>query len=97
MKPVFEAVAHRNPYPVECFSEDAWNQMVVKAFFIGSHLWPIQELDRRGNPRWRACLSILLRRVGGRTAVSGEVWRCVAPHADTEECGGWSARRSSRR
>jgi len=51
MKPVFEAVAHRNPYPVEFFSEDAWNQMVVKAFFIGSRLWPIQQLDERGNPR----------------------------------------------
>ena len=51
MKPVFEAVAHRNPYPVDFFGEDAWNQMVVKAFFIGSALWPIQALDRRGNPR----------------------------------------------
>ena len=69
MKPVFEAVAHRNPYPVECFAEDAWNQMVVKAFFIGSHLWPIQELDRRGNPRSgaharRSCPG----EMGGRTA-----------------------------
>jgi hypothetical protein len=85
MKPVFEAVAHRNPYPVEFFSEDAWNQMVVKAFFIGSHLWPIQELDRRGNPRLARMLVDLAqeRWAAGRPA-SGEVWRCVAQHADAE-------------
>ena len=85
MKPVFEAVAHRNPYPVEYFPEDAWNQMVVKAFFIGSHLWPIQELDRRGNPRLaRMLVDLAQERWAARRPVSGEVWRCVAPHADAE-------------
>ena len=85
IKPVFEAVAHRNPYPVECFAEDAWNQMVVKAFFIGSHLWPIQELDRRGNPRLaRMLVDLAQERWAAGRPVSGEVWRCVAPHADTE-------------
>jgi hypothetical protein len=85
MKPVFEAVAHRNPYAVEYFSEDAWNQMVVKAFFIGSHLWPIQELDGRGNPRLaRMLVDLAQERWAAGRPVSGEVWRCVAPHADTE-------------
>jgi hypothetical protein len=83
MKPVFEAVAHRNPYPVEFFSEDAWNQMVVKAFFIGSHLWPIQQLDQRGNPRLaRMLVDLAQERWAAGRPVSGEVWRCVAPHAD---------------
>jgi hypothetical protein len=83
MKPVFEAVAHRNPYPVECFAEDAWNQMVVKAFFIGSRLWPIQELDRRANPRLaRMLVDLAQERWAAGRPVSGEVWRCVAPHAD---------------
>jgi hypothetical protein len=85
MKPVFEAVAHRNPYPVEFFSEEAWNQMVVKAFFIGSHLWPIQDLDRRGNPRLaRMLVDLAQERWAAGRPVSGEVWRCVAPHADDE-------------
>jgi hypothetical protein len=85
MKPVFEAVAHRNPYPVECFGEDAWNQMVVKAFFIGSQLWPIQQLDRRGNPRLaRMLVDLAMERWAAGRPVSGEVWRCVAPHADAE-------------
>jgi hypothetical protein len=85
MKPVFEAVAHRNPYPVEHFAEEAWNQMVVKAFFIGSCLWPIQALDRRGNPRLaRMLVDLAQERWAAGRPVSGEVWRCVAPHADAE-------------
>jgi hypothetical protein len=85
MKPVFEAVAHRNPYPGETFAEDAWNQMVVKAFFIGSALWPIQGLDQRANPRLaRMLVGLAQERWAAQRPVSGEVWRCVAPHADDE-------------
>jgi hypothetical protein len=88
MKPVFEAVAHRNPYPVDFFGEDAWNQMVVKAFFIGSRLWPIQQLDERGNPRLaRMLVDLAQERWAAGRPVSGEVWRCVAPHADAEGLG----------
>jgi hypothetical protein len=85
IRPVFEAVAHRNPYPVEYFVEDSWNQMVVKAFFIGSHLWPIQGLDRRANPRLaRMLVDLAQERWAAGRPVSGEIWRCVAPHADSE-------------
>jgi hypothetical protein len=85
IKPVFEAVAHRNPYPRETFSEGAWNQMVVKAFFIGSTLWPIQGLDQRANPRLaRMLVGLAQERWAAQRPVSGEVWRCVAPHADRE-------------
>ena len=96
IKPVFEAVAHRNPYPRETFAEDAWNQMVVKAFFMGSTLWPIQGLDDRGNPRLaRMLVGLAQERWAAQRAVSGEVWRCVAPHADGEGVAalvkGWNA------
>ena len=49
MKPVFEAVAHRNPYPVECFAEDAWNQMVVKCVFSGLPIETVVGLHARRN------------------------------------------------
>ena len=96
MKPVFEAVAHRNPYPRETFAEDAWNQMVVKAFFMGSTLWPIQGLDDRANPRLaRMLVGLAQERWAARRPVSGEVWRCVAPYADGEGVAalthGWNA------
>jgi len=96
MKPVFEAVAHRNPYPREAFAEDAWNQMVVKAFFMGSALWPIQGLDERANPRLaRMLVGLAQERCAAQRPVSGELWRCVAPHADGECIAalihGWNA------
>src|SRR5687768_2073555 len=50
MRAVFEAVAHRNPYPSEQFAENRWNHMVLKALFAGSTLHPIQGLDARANP-----------------------------------------------
>jgi hypothetical protein len=85
MKPVFEAIAHRNPYPAEVFAEDHWNQMVVKAIFIDSWLWPIQELDRRGNPDLaRMLVALAQERWAAGRPISPEIWRCVVPHADAE-------------
>ena len=57
MQAVFEAIAHRSPYPMENFSEERWNHMVLKALFIGSALAPIQGLDRRANPTLARILS----------------------------------------
>jgi hypothetical protein len=96
IKPVFEAVAHRNPYPRETFTDDAWNQMVVKAFFMGSTLWPIQGLDDRANPHLaRMLVGLAQERWAAGRAVSAEAWRCVAPHADDEGVAamvhGWNA------
>lgn len=83
MRPVFEAVAHRNPYPAERFDEAAWNQMILKALFIGSRLWPIQGLDDRRNPDLARMLVDYAheRRAAGRP-VDPELWRCVGPFAE---------------
>lgn len=82
VQPVFEAVAHNSPYAAEHFSEPMWNQMVVKALFIGSRLAPIQGLDERRN----ADLAHILvdyahERWAARRSVSPELWRCVGPFA----------------
>lgn len=84
--PVFEAVAHHDPFPAEAFAEGPWNQMVLKALFVGTTLDPIMGLDARANPRLTAMLRQYAgeRRAAGR-AVSPELWRCVgnAPDAGT--------------
>jgi len=83
MKTVFEAVAHNNPFPAEHFSESAWNQMVLKAMFIGSALHPIEGLNRRRNPDLtRMMCDYAHERWAAHRAVSPELWRCVGPHAD---------------
>jgi hypothetical protein len=82
MRVVFEAVAHRSPYPREHFDEQRWNHMILKALFVGSPLAPIQGLDERRNPELAAMLCDFAheRWAAGRT-VSPELWRCVGPFA----------------
>jgi hypothetical protein len=83
MKAVFEAVAHRNPYPSESLDEGAWNQMVLKALFIGSLLKPVVGLDQRSNPALaRMLCDYAHERWSASRPVSPELWRCVGPHAD---------------
>ena len=83
MQPIFEAVAHRNPFPQEQFDENAWNHMVLKALFVGSKLAPIQGLDSRSNPRlMRMLCDYAHERWAAGRPVTPELWRCVGPHAD---------------
>jgi hypothetical protein len=82
MRVVFEAVAHRNPYPAEHFVESAWNQMVLKALFVGTRLDLIAGLDRRANPALaRMLCDYAHERWAASRPVSPELWRCVGPFA----------------
>jgi len=82
MKVVFEAVAHRNPYPAEQLGEPAWNQLVLKALFVGSRLDLIVGLDARRNPTLaRMLCDYAHERWAAARPVSPELWRCVGPFA----------------
>ena len=85
LKPVFEAIAHHNPFPRDHFDDHRWNHMVLKALFVGSLLAPITGLDARANPE----LARILRdyaheRWAADRSVSPELWRCVGPFADAD-------------
>lgn len=82
MKRVFEAVAHGNPYPAEQLAQDAWNQMVLKALFVGSALNPIVGLDQRANATLARMLGDYAHeRWAASRPVSPELWRCIGPFA----------------
>jgi len=83
MRTVFEAIAHHSPYPREQFDQKRWNQMVLKALFVNSQLWPIQGLDERANPELARilCDYVHERRAAGR-AIPVELWRCIGPFAE---------------
>ena len=85
LRPVFEAIAHDNPFPRDHFDRHRWNHMVLKALFVGSALAPVVGLDERAN----AELARILReyaheRWAAGRPVSPELWRCVGPFAEDE-------------
>jgi hypothetical protein len=85
MNSVFAAVALRNPYPAAHFAEPAWNQMILKALFIGAPLAQIIGLDARANPRLTRMLVAYAReRRAAHRPVPGALWQASAPYL--EEC-----------
>ena len=86
LKPVFEAIAHRNPFPRDHFDEHRFNHMVLKALFVGSELAPIVGLDERANPELaRILIDYARERWAAGRPVSEELWRPVRPFADHPE------------
>lgn len=80
---VFNAVALRNPYPAEYFDNLAWNQMVLKALFVGSPLHLIERLDDRNNPELaRMAIDYAHERFRASRQVSPELWRLVGKFGD---------------
>lgn len=75
---VFNAIALRNPYPAQYFDTLAWNQMVLKALFVGSPLHLILGLDIRANPDLaRMLIDYAHERHSANRAVPLELWQLV--------------------
>ncbi len=81
---IFDAIALGNPFPARHFSEEAWNQMVLKAIFLDRPLHRIVGLDARRNATLAGAVSDLAheRWAAGRR-LPAEAWRnCVGLVSD---------------
>jgi hypothetical protein len=69
---VFEAIACDNPYPVRHFDQASFNQLVVKALFVGAPLARVEGLRERHNPELLRMVRdyVSERRAAGRSIPS---------------------------
>ena len=82
MSSIFNAVALDNPYPAEYFDDAAWNQLVLKAVFVGSPLHRIHGIDQRANSELaRMLVDYAHERWAASRPVTPELWRPVGPFA----------------
>ncbi|WP_116126991.1 EboA domain-containing protein [Lewinella sp. IMCC34183] len=75
---VFDAIALENPFPAQYLSEEAWNQMVLKAMFMQRPMHRIYRIaDRKNQPLAEMFLDYAEERRSAHRPVSPELWRFV--------------------
>lgn len=80
MTSVFDAIALHNPYPADYLTEAAWNQLVLKAVFLGRPLQAVHGLERRANPTLaRMLIDFAHERLAARRGITPELWPLVTP------------------
>ena len=81
MQTVFEAAACDSPYPVQHFDEAAWQQLVIKAVFIGAPLWRVYGLDEQLSPELsRMSLDLVEERRSAGRAIQPQLWLCIGSY-----------------
>lgn len=83
---VYAAIALDHPLPAEVLDDGAWNQLILKGFFLGLPTHRIQGWDARANPDLARMLWQYARerRAASRPVPPG-LWRGIAPSADEEQ------------
>jgi len=85
MVAVFDAIALGNPFAAKYLPIDAWNQLVLKAVFMGRPLYQIIDLDLRKNEKLALIVhDYIHERWSAGRLVSPEIWRLVAGYVNQE-------------
>lgn len=79
---LFAALACDNPYPARHYDDRGWNQLVMKAAFVGAPIDRIAGLERRGNRELcRMALDYVDQQQSAGREFPPELERLVAPFA----------------
>ncbi len=82
---LFSALACDNPYAARHYDERAWNQLVMKAAFVGAPIARIAGLERRGNRELcRMALDYVDQQESAGREVPPDLDRLVAPFGAIE-------------
>ncbi|HRP55954.1 EboA domain-containing protein [Agriterribacter sp.] len=82
---VLEAIMCNNPYPAAYLNEQAWNQLVLKAFFTEKPVEQIIGLDTRANAALAKTLSDYAHeRWAAHRTVNPQIWRCTGKFIDKD-------------
>lgn len=78
---IFDAISLNNPFPADNFTDEAWNQMILKAIFITRPLYRIIGHGQRTNLELSEAISDLAheRWAAGRM-ITAEAWRSCSSH-----------------
>ena len=80
---VLEAIMYHNPYPSNNLDQDAWNQMILKAFFTDKNVDLIISLDDRANKELAYILSDYAHeRWAANRPVNPQLWRLTGKFID---------------
>lgn len=80
MSSVFNAVALYNPYPANYLGIEAWNQMILKAVFIGSPLSQVIGLQSRANEHLAQMLqNFVAERTAAKRDIPADIWQLITP------------------
>lgn len=75
---VFDAIASGNPFAKAYLEEEAWNQLILKSFFMDRKLYNIQNIDQGKNEHLANMLQDYIKeRWAADRQVSLEIWRMI--------------------
>lgn len=82
---LFSALAQNNPYPAAYYTDHEFNQMVLKALFIGIGIDSISGLIARANPELsRMAEDYLEERVAAGREIPVDIWLALAPYCSVQ-------------
>lgn len=82
---VFDAIVLDNPYPEKYLNDHSWNQMVLKAVFIGRPLYRIVGIDSRMNEELALMLKDLVKeRSAANRKITPEAWRLLGAYLEAD-------------